>query len=310
MLKKLLNIDNPITAYEFVEKAEFEKGFKEFYNKDLKSRFISAEEIRRTYLLGLARRAIVLMIIAIAANAFGANFSLIIFAILGVFLIILPYLKYQQVIKDLLLPNIAHIIGNFSYNSNSDFEKEDFISSRLFKDNSFIRTSDEISGMHHGIKISSSFSKLKYKNQKQFFAMIITYTLEFDVQGLHLFFGQDSILDSQPNIKGNIYQINFKYFKITSSDERKARLLFKPEMLKILYLLSKVANKEINICGSYFSDKLAIIIPVKENIFAFPNILKPIDLENLHLFLAFMHYTMRIAALLSFDHQQRFGKES
>ena len=292
----VLKSDKLLPNYE--ELGEWDKGFSEHYNANLKDLVDDFEQNRviaataaRNKLLWLTPLFFIIPIIGMKLtiwefNEYEEPGGLGIISVTLLYGAIFWYIKrsilvYQNSIKEKIFPQILEFIGDFKFSTYVPSQVEKFKKSGLIPAFSVETNEDQITGMYKGVQLQlfeTYLQKWKYRGKRRYLVsvfngLIIVLNMNKDFSGKTLV-KQDrgSVSNWFENRSSGLENVKLEdpkfeeFFEVYSTDQIEARYLLTVSFMERLLELAEIFdNAEIQLC--FEDNKLLMTIPLRKPIF-------------------------------------------
>ncbi len=292
----VLKSDKLLPNYE--ELGEWDRGFSEYYNANLKGLVDDFEQNRviaataaRNKLLWLTPFFFIILIIGINLTIWEFNeydepggLGIILVTLLSgaiFWYIKRSILVYQNSIKEKIFPQILGFIGDFKFSTDVPSQVIKFKKSGLIPAFSVETNEDQITGMYKGVQLQlfeTHLQKWKYRGKRSrlvtvFNGLIIVLNMNKDFSGKTLvkrdkgfvsnWFGNKS--SGLENVKLEDPKFE-EIFEVYATDQIEARYLLTVSFMERLLELADIFNNaEIQIC--FEDNNLLMTIPLRKPIF-------------------------------------------
>ena len=318
---------------DYVELGEWDKGFSDHYNAQLKG-LVDEFEIDRVAAATSARKKLLWLTPFFFIFAV-IGWQLIVWefneyddpSALGVYFIILSYgaifwyirrsiLVYQTSIKNKIFPRILEFIGDFSFSAEVPTQVEQYKKSGLIPSFSRETNEDQIIGEYNGVKLKlfeTHLQKKKLRGKRTrlvtvFNGLIIVLSMNKDFVG-------KTVVKQDEGVVGNWFGKKFsglenikledpkfeEMFEVYSTDQIEARYLLTVSFMERLLELAEIFdNSKIQLC---FEDNLLLmVIPLRKPIFEPGPITEPEDfIDDAQSLLKEMHLICQIVDILKLN---------
>lgn len=312
---------------DFVEQADYEKGFAKHYNEKIKPALGKVEEIRKKKKKQFHKRILIaipvgillsLGIVALLINDLGGDALQIPFLIvvaLGAWVYI-PVRKYRSKVKEIVLPKICEFYGNLTFNEKGKISRDVVVQSEIFPRFTSFHSEDYIEGDYEGVLIKMQELTLKTRSGKR--AQTVFKGLFFIAKFNKNFEGTTYILKDRGKFgnwaqkKKGMERVALEdphfeeLFEVYSSNQIEARFILTTafmERLTELLNLNFGGKKVWGVKCVFIHNKMFIAINQGTNLFEAKSINKSIlDVDDIHLFLA------QLNSLFSVVHTLKLNK--
>lgn len=323
-------IAQSLKRIEFVETEPFEKGFAEYFDREIKPVLLGIEEDRLNKLATVKHRRLIFWPVVIIFAAFDvalmamSGYGIITWDIQGLFYSCifacllcylwyqLPVMRYMSKTREILVPLVIGFFGaSYKFQPETDCDMQAVQDSLILPHASRNFAQDRITGNYKGIDLDLCHLKISTggKNSTTLFAGL------FAVLEVHKRFSGTTLItydhtgifgDSPASLEGlahaQLESNDFeKEFDVFTSDQVEARYLLTPDIMESFVELSRENNATVRAC--FTGQRLYLCMPRPYMLFSGNWIDKTaLDTADVHKFLHQMDAILNIIDLLKLDH--------
>jgi hypothetical protein len=304
----LINTQPPIppASIKFVEKAEHEKGFAEYYEAKIKPTMVELENMRLETEAKVAKYRpignvifIVSIIVGLYWTYISANLGPLFFtaafgAVIKTAMVTMPKNAFQNAFKAKILPILVKFFGDFECQNNQALSVDQLNRSKIFRSFNRWDFEDTISGTYRGRPMTFTEADLRQKSGRSsfpvFYGKIIVLETNKAIAG--------TIVIKQESKKGLMNKLMGKerglekvaipnsqfeeIFEVYSDDQNAVSSILNPDFIQKLLLFNE-KHKLAKIQCSYFQNIIVIALvtdlATEESLFE-ANTPEPIKPEN------------------------------
>ena len=318
---------------DYVELGEWDKGFSDHYNTQLKGLVdefetdrVAAATSARKKLLWLTPFFFICPVIGWQLIVWEFNDSDDVSG-LGFYFIILSYgvifwyinrsiLVYQTSIKNKIFPRILEFIGNFSFSAEAPAQAEKYKKSGLIPSFSKETNEDQILGEYNGVKLELFESHLqKWKGSPKRRRLVTVFNGLIIVLSMNKDFVGKTVVKQDKGAVGNWFGKKFselenikledpkfeEIFEVYSTDQIESRYLLTVSFMERLLELAEIFDdSKIELC--FEDNQLLMMIPLRKPIFEPGPITEPEDfIDDAQSLLREMHLICQIVDILKLN---------
>jgi len=323
ILLSIIGISSAGKRLEFVEKAHYEQGFRSFYNEHLRGHLLRAEQTRLYYASIIGRRLLILILATIIGVAYeffryGSPAAWhIILAIAfwagGFAWALWPMRYYNENVKRTIFTPLFKFMGDFSFHPRGSLNFAKFMDSGIVPEFAMYHGEDYIEGYYEGISIEVEeiflrSGTVKSPGKQVFHGLYILLDCPVKVERRIMFMPEKRLLPPSLSIGFEgveplklPFEIPMEVYAASLADAQEvitAPIL--EQCLALGKLYQPYARKQAfpKVLGSFWRNKLLLMVPCQKDLFEPTSVFQPLDTEDLHLVLAQMNILFKIAALL------------
>jgi len=317
-----------LDLFKFEETKEYEKGFSDYFEKNVKT-VIQPTEEKRLELLSLLKKRkkiffgvlISLFIVFIISSSDIIIPIFILAAIaLGIWAFYLPRKEYKKIAKQNVLSAIVNFYGDFKYQHDGEIQK-DLKNFKIIPAYDISHSEDYISGKYKNVGIEMSEVKLEQKHESYDEEGGSQTTYQTVFKGLFILVDMNKKFKGQTIVKTDMGKLfNWlrnkftsletvtledptfeKMYEVYSDNQVEARYILTTAFMQRLNDLTEVyGTKKIQV--SFLNDEVFIMLPCKKDLFEPKGIYSSIiDSNEIHKFLAHMYYVFQIIDILKMN---------
>ncbi|MCX6733588.1 MAG: DUF3137 domain-containing protein [Candidatus Peregrinibacteria bacterium] len=309
----------------FIERAPYEKGFADFFEKNLKERLQKAETDRLELLKEYDHRKTVgypmyVPVILLAGILFlyaDPQFGLFVGIGLGALLyqwIQGPVHKYRSNVKEGIVAELVTFFGELSFSESRKLDTQLLEDSGIVPGFTTYNGGDHLSGNYDGVDMEMCEVELKQKGNKDREYVVFKGEM-FHIKLKKTFTGK-TIVKKDSGFLGNAFGGIFtklervkledpkfeKEFEVYGTDQVEARYLLTTAFMERLLTLRDTFDKNGTIQCEFSNDHLFITIATNRDLFeAGPIEESCLDTEDIHIFLSQMESVFQVIEVLKLN---------
>ncbi len=314
---------------DFVEKADYEKGFAKFYDEKIRPVLGDVEKVRLKKKAKFQKRMVMAVPVGIAAiiaygffkvstGGFEDDFYIPI-GIVGLLWgwAMVPVLKYRSHLKNVMVPIICDFFGNLTFNENGRITKDEIKSTGIFPNFTKMNGEDYIEGDYEGVELRMQELKLKQKSGKKnitvFKGLIFIANFNKNFDGETYVMKEKGRMGNWFQKKSGLETVSLEdpefesKFEVYSTNQIEARyILTTGFMQRIMGLTNmEVAGRKINYLKCAFKEnKMTIAISMPANLFEAKSINRSaLEIEDIHDFLGQLNALFGIVKFLKLHYK-------
>lgn len=286
-------LNSSLNSLIFNEEHPYEKGFSNFFEKEIKNALTPLESLRLEKLKIIKKNKpyyyisnVILFVlwIPLVGVFLDANIEIELpfFIGIGAFWACHKYFigrhkkAYTTNVKEKILPTIASFFGKFTYQENGKIPLSEIKPSNLIPNHNTYESEDMFEGTYKEVKINfaETYFKVRQKNNNRTVFKGVFVLLEMNKN-----FKGKTIVKTDYGSFGNFFRFKNgldrvkledpqfeKKFEVYSSDQIEARYLLTTAFMDRLLKVNEAFNSK-NIQCAFFNNKLLITIPTTNNLF-------------------------------------------
>lgn len=189
-----------------------------------------------------------------------------------------PKRQYARAYKSDILPEIAKLIGDFTYNVKGKISMQDMTPSKIIPKHTSYTSEDYFSGRYKGVDIQFSEINLTRKRGKSTVTVFDGLAI-FLHHGARKFYGHTILTKDKSGLTGaerkkwsglkraNLVDLEFeRLFDVYTSDQVEARYLIDPVIMENIKTLYDEYNGD-NLLAAFYEGRVLILISSNENHF-------------------------------------------
>lgn len=281
--------------FQFIEKSLHERGFAEFFEKNVKPEVLKLEQNRLNRVKWLFIRTIALLSFMFFIKEFVHQLTFleaytfeyyVVMPILAILIAAHPERNYKADYKNVVLPIILKFFNTLSYNVEGKIEAERLRNSDILPPYTRYDSEDMIHGSYHGSKLTLTEVRIfdshnpKQKTNK-FSGLFILLEMDHMLKGKTIirkdmgFKGKWNTGKISEKQKISLIEERFsRRFKVYTTDIDEANKIISPSLLEIFMNLSG-RFKNTTMEGCFYENKVFITIPCYRNLFEPASIFMP-----------------------------------
>lgn len=229
-----------------------------------------------------------------------------------------PMREYKLSVKNRIFPNVFNFFGaDYHYSPTSPLQLSAFAPSQLLPNYHKEMREDYIRGEHKTVKIELMEAELKAESgtgknkhyRTVFRGMLILLSAHKNFKGQTIIRSDQGRFGNWMGLLGNKLQsvkledpVFEKMFEVSSTDQVEARYLLTTSFMERLLHLSEQFGGGAKVQGSFYDNKLMLMIPSKVNRFEVGSIYQPATfVEDIRAILSQMQEIFGIIAILKLD---------
>ncbi len=318
--------NRPIMASAtFVERAPYEKGFADFFEKELKGhlqkaeegRIILLEEYKHRKTIGYPLYIPIILLAGVIVLYADPQFGL--FAGIGLGALLYgwiqgPVHKYRSNVKEGIIAELVKFFGELTFAESKKISEKILEDSGIIPSYTTYNGSDYLSGNYDGVPMEMCEVELKQKGNKDREFTIFRGEM-FNIKLKKTFKGK-TLVRKDSGFLGNAFGGMFsklekvkledpkfeKEFEVCGSDQVEARYLLTTAFMERLLTLRDTFDKDGTIQCEFSNDHLFITIATTRDLFEAGPIEKScLDTEDIHTFLAQMESVFQVIEVLKLN---------
>lgn len=313
------------TPSVFIEGAPYEKGFSEFFEKNLKDRLQKAEDSRLELLKEYSHRKTVgypifipiILLAGIVTIYLDPQFGIFAGIGLGALLyqwIQWPVHKYRSNVKEGIIAELVKFFGELTFAESKKISEQILEDSGIVPSYTTYNGNDHLSGNYDGVPMEMCEVELKQKGNKNREFTVFRGEM-FNIKLKKTFKGK-TLVRKDSGFLGNAFGGMFsklekvkledpkfeKEFEVCGSDQVEARYLLTTAFMERLLTLRDTFDKNGTIQCEFSNDHLFITIATGRDLFEAGPIEKScLDTEDIHRFLAQMESVFQVIEVLKLN---------
>lgn len=317
----------PLASATFTEREPYEKGFADFFEKNLKDRLLKAEK-ERIELYAIYRKNKPWGIVGYIGLALLAIFLIAIFGTpqLPIFLCIGlggllhrwiegPVRQYRTLVKESIVSEIVKFFGVLEFSESKKIDSDILINSGIIPDYDSYIGGDHLSGNYKSVDMEMCEVTLKRRGGKNNSEYTIFAGEMFNIKMKKPFKGK-TVVKKDEGFLGNKFGSLFNKlehvkledpkfeaeFEVYSSDQVEARYLLTTAFMERLLTLRDDFNKNGTVQCEFGNDHLFITITTRDDLFeAGPISESCLDTEDIHTFLRQINSIFQVIEVLKLN---------
>jgi len=315
-----------VSAGTFIEREPYEKGFTDFFERNIKERLVEVEKQRFVFLDQYRRRK------KVAVALYSAELAITIFLfyiiqdesvlLLSFFVAVFifgwmrqPVSKYHSHVKEGIISKLIKFFGTLAFSENGKIDGNILRDASVTPVFQHYTGSDHISGEYDGVPMEMCEVKLENEGRKNNKHIVVFIGEIFHIRLRKPFHGR-TVVKRDGGLLGNLLNAQFSgsqrvkledpkfegIFDVFSTDQVEARYLLTTAFMERLLALRDMYSKNGSIKCEFFSNHLFIMVETGTNLFEVGDIEKScLDTEDIHRFLGQMHSVFQVIDVLKLN---------